>query len=345
MKKAATIGDVAQETEVSKSTVSRALSGSTRISAATRKRILSAARKLNYEPNYLARNLSRSRTLSVGVILEDIMNPFFTEVAKGIETVLNAAGYSLLLASSGYVEQTELDLTRTLLRNRVDGMLLTPVGLESPSIRLLRQHKVPFFVMNEKSDDAETNWIDSDNLAGGYLAAEHLLKLGHRRFVILRNMDLHGTRDRFEGIRRALDDRRIPLADQVILDTAVVLQDGTRLMDEFLTSVDRNRIPSAIIATNDSAAIGAMQSLFAHGIEVPRQVSVIGYDDISLAGLVRVPLTTVHQAKYRMGQIAATGLLHMLDGRQEPRGQQFLIKPRLIIRDSCRELHAAKEGK
>jgi LacI family transcriptional regulator len=336
MSKAATIDDIAQETKVSRSTVSRALSGSTRISAATRMRVHAAAQKLQYEPNYLARNLSRSRTFSVGVILEDIMNPFFTEVAKGIETVLEEKGYTLLLASSGYVQHAELELTRTLLRHRVDGMLLTPVSMESPSLRLLRARRVPFFVMNEKSDDAELNWIDSDNLAGGYLAAEHLLKLGHRRFVVLRNMLLHGTRDRYEGIRKALDDRRIPLADQVILDGAITMQDGARLMDGLIESKGCKEIPTAVVAANDSVAIGAMQSLLAHGIDVPRRVSVIGYDDIYLAALVRVPLTTVHQAKYRMGQVAATGLLHILDGRQEPRGQQFLVKPKLVIRESCK---------
>jgi LacI family transcriptional regulator len=338
MKRAATIEDIAQKTGVSKSTVSRALSGSTRISAATRRRIVTAAGKLNYEPNYLARSLSRSRTLSIGVILEDIMNPFFTEVAKGIETALGAGGYSMLLTSSGYVPEAELELTRTLLRNRVDGMLITPVAMDSASIRLLLERKVPFFVMNEKSEGGDFNWIDSDNLAGGYLAAEHLLKLGHRRFLILRNMALHGTRDRFEGIRRALDDRKIPLADQVILDGAATRQDGRLLVDKFVTANGRDNMPSAVVAANDLVAIGVLESLFALGIRVPQEVSIIGYDDIYIAGLLRVPLTTVHQAKYRMGQIAAAGLLEMLDGRQEPGGRQVLIAPKLVIRESCKEL-------
>jgi LacI family transcriptional regulator len=338
MKRAATIEDIAQKTGVSKSTVSRALSGSTRISAATRIRIVTAARKLSYEPNYLARSLSRSRTLTIGVILEDIMNPFFTEVAKGIETTLWAGGYSMLLTSSGYVPEAELELTRTLLRNKVDGMLITPVAMDSASVRLLMERKVPFFVMNEKSAGEEISWIDSDNLAGGYLAAEHLLKLGHRSFLILRNMALHGTRDRFEGIRRALEDRKIPLANQVILDGAITRQDGKILMDRYMTESGRSAMPSAIVAANDMVAVGVMESLFANGMRVPEEVSIIGYDDIYVAGLLRVPLTTIHQAKYRMGQIAATGLLHMLDGRQKPSGQQFLIKPQLIIRESCKEL-------
>ncbi len=338
MKRAATIQDIARSTGVSKSTVSRALAGSTRISASTRKRIVVAAERLQYEPNYLARSLSRSRTLSIGVIIEDIMNPFFTEVAKGIETALTARGFTMLLTSSGYVPDAELALTRTLLRNKVDGVLITPVSADSPSVRLLRSRRVPFFIMNEKSDDDALNWIDSDNFAGGYLAAHHLLKLGHRRFVILRSMVLRGTRDRFDGFRKALDDKRIPLADQVILGEAVTRQDGKSLMDGLVSRNGRRSLPSAVLASNDSVAIGAMESLFSHGVRVPEEVSVIGYDDIYIAGLLRVPLTTIHQAKYRMGQIAATGLLHILDGREKPGGQQFLIKPRLIIRESCKEL-------
>jgi LacI family transcriptional regulator len=208
----------------------------------------------------------------------------------------------------------------------------------------LLERNLPFFVMNEKSAGSDINWIDSDNLAGGYLAAEHLLKLGHRRFLILRNMGLHGTRDRFEGIRRALNDRKIPLADQVILDGATTRQDGRLLVDRFMTENGRRTMPSAVVAANDLVAIGVLESLLACGIRVPEEVSIVGYDDIYIAGLLRVPLTTVHQAKYRMGQIAATGLLHMLDGSQKPIGQQkpsgkqFLITPRLIIRESCKEL-------
>ena len=337
MKRASTIDDIARRIGVSKSTVSRGLAGSSRISAETRRRILSAARSLHYEPNYLARSLSRSKTLSIGVILEDIMNPFFTEVAKGIQTVLTARGYTMLLTSSGYVPQAEVDLTRTLLRNKVDGVLITPVGADSESVRLLRSRHVPFFMMNEKTDDRDVNWIDSDNLAGGVLAAEYLLGLGHRRFLILRNGTLHGTVDRFEGLRAGLEGRGLSLSDQVVLDGAVSRQDGADLVAGFLGGDGGRELPSAVVACNDAVAIGAMESLIARGIRVPQDVSVIGYDDIYMDGFLRVPLTTVHQAKFRMGQIAASGLLAVLDGTEAPGGRQFLIKPRLVIRESCRE--------
>jgi LacI family transcriptional regulator len=337
MTRASTIGDIARRIGVSKSTVSRGLAGSSRISADTRRRILSAAKSLHYEPNYLARGLSKSRTLAVGVILEDIMNPFFTEVAKGIQTALADRGYTMLLTSSGYVPATELELARTLLRYKVDGVLITPVSADSEAIRFLRSHRVPFFMMNEKTPDRDVNWIDSDNLAGGALAAEHLLGLGHRRFLILRNGSLHGTADRFEGLRAALEGGGLSLSDQVVLDGAVSSQDGAGLVAGFLEDGGRRDMPSAVVGCNDAVAIGAMESLFSHGIRVPGDVSVIGYDDIYMDAFIRVPLTTVHQAKFRMGQIAARGLLAVLDGTEAAGGRQFLIKPKLVIRESCRE--------
>jgi LacI family transcriptional regulator len=337
MQRASTIEDIALRIGVSKSTVSRGLAGSSRISAETRRRILSAAKSLHYEPNYLARSLSKRRTLAIGVILEDIMNPFFTEVAKGIQTALAARGYTMLLTSSGYVPQAELELTRTLLRYKVDGVLITPVAADSESIGLLRARHIPFFMLNEKTLDREVNWIDSDNLAGGALAAGHLLGLGHRRFLVLRNRALHGTRDRFEGLRGALEGNGLSLSDQVVLDGAVSRQDGADLVASFLAGDGRRDMPSAVVACNDAVAIGAMESLFAHGIRVPEDVSVIGYDDIYMDAFIRVPLTTVHQAKFRMGQIAACGLLAALDGSEPAGGRQVMITPRLVIRESCRE--------
>ncbi len=337
MTRASTIDDIARKLGVSKSTVSRGLAGSSRISAETRRRILSTAKSLHYEPNYLARGLSKRKTLAVGVILEDIMNPFFTEVAKGIQTVLAARGYTMLLTSSGYVPKTELELARTMLRYKVDGVLITPMAADSEAVRLLRSRHVPFFMMNEKTDDGDVNWIDSDNLAGGALAAEHLLGLGHRRFLVLRNDALHGTADRFEGLRAALAGRGLPMADQVVLDGAVSRQDGAELVAGFLRRGGSRPLPTAVVACNDMVAIGAMESLLQRGIRVPEDVSVIGYDDIYMDTFLRVPLTTVHQAKFRMGQIAASGLLAALDGTEAPGGRQFLIKPRLVIRQSCGE--------
>jgi len=332
-----TLDDVARAAGVAKSTVSRALSDSPRLREETKSRIRAIVADLNYEPNYIARSLTQRRTHSIGVILEDILNPFFTEVAKGIEIVLKKHGYIMLLTSSGFVSEEEEELTRTLLRNKVDGVLITPVDSDSPSIRMLKGRRVPFFIMNGKSGDPDVSWVDSDNLEGGRLAAEYLLKLGHRRFLNLSSQSLQGCRDRFEGFRQAIEARGLRLEDQLILGDAESRQDGHDLMTRFLSDRGAGALPPALVAVNDAVAIGAMESLLEHGVRIPEDVSVIGYDDIYLAGLLRVPLTTVHQSKFKMGEIAASGLIDRLSRSDGGQGHHFLIKPRLVVRGSCRE--------
>jgi LacI family transcriptional regulator len=339
MGKTPTLNDVARAAGVAKSTVSRALSDSPRLREETKTRIRAIVAELKYEPNYIARSLTQRRTHSIGVILEDILNPFFTEVAKGVETVLKKHGYTMLLTSSGFVSGEEEELTRTLLRNKVDGVLITPVDSDSRSIRMLKERRVPFFIMNGKSTDPEVSWVDSDNLDGGRLATEYLLKLGHRRFLNLRSKSLQGCRDRFEGFRQAIEARGLRLEEQVILGDAESRQDGCELLTRFLREQGADALPSALVAVNDAVAIGAMECLLEQRVRIPEDVSVIGYDDIYIAGLLRVPLTTVHQSKFKMGEIAASGLIDRINHADDGQAHHFLIKPRLIVRDSCQECH------
>jgi len=329
---------VARVAGVSKATVSRVLSNSPRISQKTRTRVLEAVRSLSYEPNYIARSLSKRTTHSIGVVLEDIMNPFYTQVAKGIETVLKAGGYTMVLTSSGFVCEEELELTRTLLRYKVDGILLTPVEADSLAVNILKRRGVPFFILNAKSEDPGISWIDSDNRLGGYMATRYLLGLGHRRFLVLSSNRVQGTRDRLEGFKQAVAEKGLSLSDQILLGDAAFREDGYRLVGEFIRERGVAALPSAIVAVNDTTAIGAMECLFEHGVRIPQDVSIIGYDDIYLAPITRVPLTTVHQSKFRMGEIAARGLLEMLQRGQAPEeGHHFLIHPKLVVRESCQE--------
>jgi LacI family transcriptional regulator len=337
MGKIPTLNDVARAAGVAKSTVSRALNDSPRLSAGTKDRIRAIVAELKYEPNYIARSLTKKRTHTIGVILEDILNPFYTEVAKGVETVLKKHGYIMLLTSSGFVSEEEEELTRTLLRNKVDGVLITPVDADSRSIRMLKERRVPFFIMNGKSNDPAVSWVDSDNLEGGRLATEYLLNLGHRRFLYLRSKKLQGSRDRFEGFRLAIEARGLRLESQVVLGETDSRRDGYELVKSFLGERGARALPTALVAVNDSVAIGAMECLLERQVRIPSDVSLIGYDDIYLAGLLRVPLTTVHQSKFKMGEIAATGLIDRINHADEGQAHRFLIEPRLIVRDSCGE--------
>jgi LacI family transcriptional regulator len=332
--------EVARVAGVSKATVSRVLNNSSRISEKTRFRVQEVIKSLHYEPNYIARSLSKQRTQSIGIILEDIMNPFFAQVAKGIETVLKASGYTMLVTSSGFVYEEELELARTLLRYKVDGILITPVQSDSLAINIIKSRNIPFFIMNAKSDDPTVNWIDSDNLSGAYMATQYLLKLGHTRFLCLYSNKLEGTRNRLEGFKQGIREKGLDLSDQILLGDAAFKEDGYKLIDRFIQEHGVESLPSAVVAVNDTVAVGAMDCLLGHGLHIPEDISIIGYDDIYLASLTRVPLTTIHQAKFRMGEIAAKGLLENIKNpNRETDAHHFLIHPKLVVRESCKEIN------
>ncbi len=336
MDKLPILEDVARRAGVSKSTVSRVLNNSAKISEKTRSKVLSAASELNYEPNIIARSLSKNKTFTIGVILEDILNPFFSAVAKGIETALRASGYSMILTSSDFDHESEVKLTRMLIQYKVDGILLTPVKHNSETVSLLKERGVPFFIMNSRSDDKEVSWIDSDNFEGGLMATRYLLELGHGRFLCLRHMAIDGSRLRFEGFKAAVAEAGLKLSDQVILGDARSRRDGYELTGRFIDDNGTKALPSAVIAVNDTVAIGVIEALLGRGLQIPEHVSVIGYDDINIASLIRVPLTTIHQPKFRMGEIAASQLVDKIERAERGVARQFLIQPKLIERDSCR---------
>jgi LacI family transcriptional regulator len=335
MNRIPTLSDVAKLAGVSKSTVSRVLNGSTKISEVTSRRVLRVVRKLHYEPNIIARSLSRKKTNTIGVILEDILNPFFSEVAKGIETVLKQLDYWMLLTSSDFDYESEVKLTRMLIRYRVDGVLITPVKGDSEAISMLKERSIPFFVMNCSIPDKDVSWIETDNLRGAYMATAYLLDLGHRRFMCIRDMSLEGGRKRYEGFIKAIEERGLKISEQIVLGNAHSLIEGYELLEKFISENGTDCLPSAIVAVNDAVAIGCMESLLKHGVRVPQDVSIIGYDDINIAALTRVPLTTIHQPKFRMGEIAATQLMKMIQGKDQGDVSQLRVEPELIVRDSC----------
>ena len=327
--------DVALKAGVSKSTVSRVLNDSAKISEKTRVRVLNAAGELHYEPNIIARSLSKNKTFTIGVILEDILNPFFSAVAKGIETALKVSGYSMILTSSDFDHENEIKLTRMLIQYKVDGILLTPVNHDGETVSLLKERGIPFFIMNSRSKDNEVSWIDSDNYQGGLMATRHLIELGHSRFLCLRHMAIDGSRLRFEGFKAAVAEAGLKLSDQIILGDAHSRRDGYELICRFIDENGRGLIPSAVIAVNDTVAIGVIEALLNRGLQIPEHVSVIGYDDINISGLIRVPLTTIHQPKFRMGEIAASQLVDKIERGERGVARQFLIQPKLVERNSC----------
>lgn len=331
------ISDISQIAGVSKATVSRVINNSPKVNPATKEKILQVIQKHNYQPSNVARSLSKNRTMTIGVILEDISNPFFMELAKGIESVLVKNGYTSFITSSNWIALKELELVRLLVGHRVDGIVIAPMNAESESINLLQSHEIPFVLLNCISNSSFS--ISSDNKRGGYIAAEHLIKTGHKQILALKGFEHQSADHRIEGFFEAADRYREQFDYEAkVIEHVNLLSDGfditSNLLDEFNILGTR----TGIFALNDFVAMGVIEGLLSKGINVPEAVSVIGYDDINFAGKFRVPLTTVYQPKFKQGEIAAEKLLELI---QDPyqKNESLVFKPELLVRKSCGDVN------
>ena len=336
MKKIPTIRDVAKKVGVSISTVSRVMNDSPRISDDTKKKVLKIIKEMNYEPNYIARGLSKKKTDTVGVILEDIENPFFSEIAKGIEMTLQKSNYSMLLTNSNFEEEKEIRFVKLLLRYKVDGIIIAPLNRKSKSISLVKESDIPYFVLNCSSNKKDFNWISTDNLTGGYRATKYLLDLGHLKIMLIKGTDDQPSQDKYRGFCKAIREKKLSLSDQIVVkEKAKNYGDGKRIMKKFLKTHKLKNLPTAIFAINDDVAAGVMDSLSKGGIRVPEDISIIGYDDVKFADYFS--LTTIRQEKYKMGKMAAFEIILNIENEERDTIKQLLIEPKLIIRESCRK--------
>ena len=331
---AVTIADIASIAGVSTATVSRVLADSPKVSSETRERVTRIISDLDYEPNHLARSLSTARTLNVGVVLEDIANPFFVEVALGIETVLREADYSMFLTSSSWDQNKEEELVRKLLRNRVDGLIFAPIEPEGETVRLLKRREIPVVLVNAESSDPDVSWVSANNYHGGYLAAQALVNTASKTLISLLGFPHQTSMSRREGFAagvRELGSGR--LLTYRPLEKIYNFDGGYECVADLIARERIHDVPTGIFALNDDVALGVITSLIEHGIPVPQQVSVVGYDDIPSAKRNQVPLTTIAQPQRRMGELAARALLDRLK-TPEAGSMQYELLPRLVQRSS-----------
>jgi LacI family transcriptional regulator len=328
-----TIKDVAEMAEVSISTVSRVINKTAKISPKTTARVMEVIKELNYEPNNIARSLSKKKTNTIGVILEDIENPFFGKIAKGIEETLKKKNYSMFLTNTNFEEDAELRLTKLLLSNRVDGIIIAPVNEDSKSLEILGKRGIPFFLVNCRAINKKINWVSTDNIKGGYLATKHLLDLGHKRIMHIKGADDQPSKEKYKGFKNAILEKKLKVSDQVVIDSkAKTSKDGKKIIEHYIRQKGIEAIPRAIFTANDDVALGVLQIFSDKGIKVPEDISIVGYDNMNIASIIS--LTTIQQEKYKMGQVAASELLSEIESGEQYITRQLLIEPRLIIRKS-----------
>lgn len=314
-----TIRDVASATDVSVSTVSRALSGSGRVGAATRERVLAAADRLNYQPNDLARSLHGKSTNTIAVLVPDITNPFFPELVNGVQSVASENGGLLLLCQTFGDRDTAVQELLNLRRKQCAGVIL--VGVPAGQDLTMAAKGMSVVTVDREPAIAEASVVRCDHERGGQLAAEHLIELGHERIAYVGGPpELSVSQDRRRGYERALEAAGLPIDESLIIDGDFHEQGGY----EAVKTLRRHRRQfTAVFCANDMTAIGAVRALDEMGLAVPQAVSVIGFDDIHLASYVRPGLTTVHQPIEQLGRRAAELLLRP-GGRSGPPVQEVL---------------------
>jgi LacI family transcriptional regulator len=332
-----TIKDVARESGVNISTVSRALNNGYGINPETREHVLAVAGRLKYRRNGVARGLVTGRSHTLALVLSDIRNPFFAEVARGAEDAARAAGCDLVLCNSDFDADKQMAYVASLLEKRVDGILMNSVlALNRAQQTYLADSGVPVVLLNRSATSRTFSTVCADNEAGGALAAQHLLDLGHTAIAHLTGPTQHGNlSDRTAGFLRVLQGARRRI-DPVVLRGKFDYEGGTALTRKLL---DEHPEITAIFAGNDVMAFGAARAILERGLRIPGDVSLIGFDNIEFASIMYPPLTTIHQPKYEIGHAAVEILIRLAHAAKESRvAEQRLLGVELIERQSCRKI-------
>jgi len=323
--------DVAERAGVSVTTVSHVINETRPVSDELRQRVLAAIDELGYQPNVLARSLRRGETHTIGMIVPDSANPFFAELARGIEDTSFEHGYNLILCNSDGDLDKELIYADVLTEKQVDGILFVAAGVSTDHIRALQERRIPVVIVDREIPDVSVDQVLTDNARGGWLATRHLLELGHRCIgCITGPSDVTPSAERVTGYRQALSEGGIPVDEVLIVKGDFQYESGYRAARQILA---RDDPPTAIFTCNDLMAVGAISAAVEMGCQVPVNLSVVGFDDVRLASFANPPLTTIVQPKYEMGVLATTMLLERMRNHDIP-PRRRLLDTSLLIRQS-----------
>ncbi|MED5617665.1 LacI family DNA-binding transcriptional regulator [Ideonella sp. BN130291] len=326
-----TIKDVAQHAQVSVTTVSHVINGTRFVSEAARVRVQQAIDALNYVPSALARSLKSSRTHTVGMMIPNSSNPYFAEIIRGIEDTCFDAGFNVILCNSDDDPQKQATYVRVLTEKQIDGLIVLSSGGDLELLDTLRSTHMPQVVVDREIDDLAADLVEVNHEAGGYLATQHLLQLGHTRIACISGpQSLSSSRQRVEGYQRALREAGIAADPQLLRAADFTSAGGHQAMGSLLA---RKHQPSAVFASNDLMAIGAVCAAASAGFSIPEDISIVGFDDIALAAYSNPPLTTVVQPKHQTGELAAQLLLQRIADPARPL-QREILQPSLCVRQS-----------
>ncbi|WOE81709.1 LacI family DNA-binding transcriptional regulator [Pseudomonas protegens] len=333
----ATIKDVAALAGISYTTVSHVLNKTRPVSEEVRVKVEAAIKRLDYVPSAVARSLKAKTTATIGLLVPNSLNPYFAELARGIEDYCERNGYCVILCNSDDNPDKQRNYLRVLLEKRIDGLIVTSAGGDSGLAQGLAGVRTPMVIVDRGLEGVDADLVRIDHHYGAYLATRHLLDLGHRDIACIGGpANTSVAQMRLAGFRQALQEAGVEVPAGRILESDFSSTGGYHAAAQLLES----RPPSAIFAANDMMGIGVLRAAAERNIRVPSELSVIGFDDILMSRYVYPALTTVGQSILQLGEIAAELLLRRIAARELPVDQR-IVTPNIVLRESTAPLSSA----
>ena len=328
-----TIRDIARMAKVSHTTVSRVLNHDPRVKEETKERISRIVEKYDFKPDPRARSLAMKRSKLIGLLVPDIRNPFYAEMARGIEDKANQEGYNVIFSSAdGKLERIEA-YVNLLMKAGVDGFIFATARHREPVIEKLIKKRFPLVLVSRKLKGEAFNYVVFDNYKGAYDITKHLIGLGYTKIaIIIGPSNLSTAFDRLKGYQRALKDHNIPLIQDYIIQGSFQKKVGYEGAKRLFRMENR---PEAIFGGSDYIAMGVIDAVAELGLRIPEDIGLVGFDDTEFASNKKINLTTVSQGKYRMGHLGVQILIDNIENKGGDYTHKVILEPQIIIRESC----------
>lgn len=335
-----TIKDIAKIAGVSVMTVSRVINNERYVKKETKDKVLKIISKYGYEPNFFAKSLKSKKSKTIGLIIGDIENPYYSRLAKGVIDVAESLDYNVIVCNSKYKTELSERYVSMLIKKGVDGVLIATVDVYNELINKLDKRDIPFVLITRRLDLPGINYITADDYLGGRIVAEYLVSLGHKKIFFLKAPNVWSANERIRAFTDVLKENNIYYDDSYFSDHLENLEQSYNATKKFLSDKN-NKDFTAIIGGNDFLAIGAMEAIIEGGLNIPDDISLVGYDNLNLTSILKVPLTTVKQPKLKFGELATNRIIRMIEnhGKTKLKPQRLVIKPELVIRKSCRKIN------
>jgi LacI family transcriptional regulator len=332
---AVSVKDVAALAGVSVGTVSNVLNRPDAVSPATRERVAAAIAQLGFVRNESARQLRAGRSRTLGLVVLDVANPFFTDVARGVEDAANAAGLAVILCNTDEKISKEDSYLELLEEQRVRGILITPADTISSRLAGLRRRGTPVVLLDRRASRRDQCSVSVDDRLGGALAVRHLIDAGHRRISFVGGpLSITQVRDRLQGAHDAIAEAGRAGVELTVEVTTGLNVAAAREATKRLLAQPKKRVTTAVFCANDLLALGVLQELTHLGLNVPGDIAIVGYDDIDFAASAAVPLSSVGQPRHQLGRTAAELLIEEADDGNSHKHRHVVFEPALVVRES-----------